>query len=255
MPMLKRNNYPVLAPSKIPASGGNYRELQGHPGHTTNITEITDADEIIQQYRNFAILVKTARFDGVEILAQGGYLLHNFLLVRSNQRKDKYGGSTENRCRFVLEIVDAVVDIWGPGAVGIKLCPSDDLSDTASPYAETSATYTYLIRQLVARGIGYISLSRRGCELEQNTKDSYLGGYASLRPVGVELPPGYEPLREFGPMIKFAGSKTSLMVNHEYTVEEAERLIREGKIDLVAFGRPFICNPVSLLFFCAVEWN
>lgn len=66
----------------------------------------------------------------------------------------------------------------------------------------------------------------------------------SVRPADKALETGYEPLNEFGPLIKFAGSKTALMVNEEYTSDEAERLVEEGKIDLIAFGRPFICNPV-----------
>jgi 2,4-dienoyl-CoA reductase-like NADH-dependent reductase (Old Yellow Enzyme family) len=165
------------------------------------------------------------------------------LRSRSNQRIDKYGGSVENRCRFLLEVVDAIVGVWGPNAVGIKICPTDDMADTASPYAEVSEAYTYLIRQLVARELGFINLSRRGCNLGRS-QDNFFDAHATARPAGTELPPGYEPLHEFGPMIKFPGSKTSLMVNHEYTVEEAERLLQEGKIDLVTFGRPFIYNPV-----------
>lgn len=115
--------------------------------------------------------------------------------------------------------------------MGIKISPVDDMGDTASPYEETSATYAYLIDQCVARNLGYIALSRRG----YNTRN---------RPAGTKLPTGYDPLNEFGPMIKFPGSRTRLMVNFEYTVGEAERLLKEGKIDLVAFGHPFIYNPV-----------
>ncbi|KAF2655995.1 FMN-linked oxidoreductase [Lophiostoma macrostomum CBS 122681] len=230
MSMLKENNYPVLAPSNIPASGDRYRLLEGHPGHSKNITEITNPEEIIDQYRNTASLAQTAGFDGVEVLAQGGYLLHTFLLKRSNQRTDKYGGSAENRCRFVLDVIDAIIEIWGAGKVGIKISPVDEYHDTASPYHEISQTYSYLISQLVARELGFITLSRRGYDTEP-------------RPTGTELPPDYEPLQEFGDMIKFPGSKTSLIVNYEYSVEEAERLIRSDKIDLVQIGRPFISNP------------
>lgn len=107
------------------------------------------------------------------------------------------------------------------------------MNDTASPYVEISPTYTYLIAELVKRKVGYINLSRRGC------------GGGVIRPSGTELPLGYEPLQEFGPMIKFDGSKTRLMVNEGYTVEDTERLMEDGKIDLVGFGRPFIFNPVG----------
>ncbi|KAH7112103.1 hypothetical protein B0J11DRAFT_542664 [Dendryphion nanum] len=233
MPLLKENNYPVLAPSNIPSNSGKYRNIDGEPGHSRNITEISDPEEIIGQYRNSATLAKKAGFDGIEILAQGDFLLHNFLLSRSNQRTDKYGGSAKNRCRFVLEVIDAIVEFWSPSVVGIKICPSDNLGDTASPYAEVSETYTYLIKQVVSQELGFIDLSRRGYVLEPG----------QVRLNGTELPRDYEPLHEFGPMIKFPGSKTSLMANHEYTVEEAEKLVQEAKIDMVAFGRPFIYNP------------
>jgi 2,4-dienoyl-CoA reductase-like NADH-dependent reductase (Old Yellow Enzyme family) len=84
----------------------------------------------------------------------------------------------------------------------------------------------------VARELGFVTLSRRGHDTVP-------------RLAGTELPPGYEPLHEFGGMIKFPGSKTKLVVNYEYTIEEAEQLIRSDKIDLVQLGRPFIPNPVS----------
>jgi 2,4-dienoyl-CoA reductase-like NADH-dependent reductase (Old Yellow Enzyme family) len=143
----------------------------------------------------------------------------------------------------VLDVVDAVVDVWGPGAVGIKLCPCDDVSDIAAPYHEISETYSYLIQQLVARELGFIELMRRGCNLG-NDNDGFSD--STPRPVGTELPLGYEPLDEFGPLIKYPGSKTMLMVNYGYTVEEAESLVKQGRIDLVSFGRPFIYNPVCL---------
>lgn len=95
----------------------------------------------------------------------------------------------------------------------------------------------------MARNLGYINLSRRGCDIGRS-QDEFFTAYAQPRPKGTELPPGYDPLVEFGPQIKFPGSKTRLMVNHEYTVEEAEALKKEGKIDIVCFGRPFIYNPV-----------
>ena len=132
-------------------------------------------------------------------------------------------------------MVDDIVAIWGAAAVGIKICPTDTLNDTASPYSEISETYTFLIAELVKRGVGYMNLSRRGC------------GEGVTRPAGTELPVGYEPLQEFGPMIKCTGSTTKLMVNEGYTVAEAEELVKHGRIDMVCFGRPFMWNPVSAL--------
>ncbi|KAK5400808.1 hypothetical protein LTR06_011229 [Exophiala xenobiotica] len=240
MPLLKQSGYPVLAPSPVPAKGGKFRTLEGQPGHTKNIMEIKNPKEIVEQFRTSVKLAKQASFDGIELLSQGGYLLHNFLCSHANLRLDEYGGSVENRCRFPLEVLDAIIEVWGSRLVGIKICPTDDYNDSATSYQEAQETYTYYIKQLMLRNLGYINLSRRGCDVGRE-QDDYFKAYP--RPEGKELPEKYEPLQEFGGMIKFPGSTTLLMVNHEYTVDEADTLVKTGKIDLISFGRPFIYNP------------
>lgn len=105
-------------------------------------------------------------------------------------------------------------------------------------YAELTETYDYLIPQLVQRRLAFINISRRDCYSGQ-------GQGIHSRPEGFELPENWEPIQQFGRLVKYPGSETMLMVNHEYTVEEAETLLNEGKIDLVTFGRPFIYNPVG----------
>ena len=241
-PMLKETGYPVLAPSAIQAKAGKYRFLEGIPGHTANITPMTSAHiaEVIQQYRNSCELAEEAGFDGVEIIAQGGYLIHNFLCTRSNNRTDAYGGSAENRCRFALEVVDAIATVFPMEHIGIKIAPADNVSDIACSYDEFSETYTYLVNELVKRRIGFVNLSRRGCAAGEANDDF---SDSTVRPEGMELPEHYEPLHQLGPLVKFEGSKTKLMVNYGYTVDEAEELVQQGKIDLITFGRPFIHNP------------
>jgi 2,4-dienoyl-CoA reductase-like NADH-dependent reductase (Old Yellow Enzyme family) len=150
----------------------------------------------------------------------------------------------------VLEVVDAILEVWDPCAVGIKICPTDDFGDMAISYSELSQTYKYLIPQLVARGLGFVNLSRRGTEVKSANGTDF--EITSTRPAGTELPADYDPLNEFGPLVKFQGSRTALMVNHEYTVEEAEVLLKGDKIDLIGFGRPFIHNPVSSTCFSLI---
>jgi hypothetical protein len=109
-------------------------------------------------------------------------------------------------------------------------------------HREMTEIYTYLIEQAVARGMGYVNMSRRGVDLGRGG-ERYVP--LPVRPANKILKPGYEPLDDFGPLVKSPGSKTALMVNEEYAVGEAENLIEGGKVDMVSFGRPFICNPVS----------
>lgn len=117
------------------------------------------------------------------------------------------------------------------------------MGDTMITHQEMTEVYTYLIEQVVARELGYVNLSRRGVDLGRNGER-----YVPLpaRPTDRVLKPGYEPMVEFGPLTKCTGSKTALMANEEYTVGEAEKLVECGQLDMISFGRPFICNPVSL---------
>ncbi|CAG8051265.1 unnamed protein product [Penicillium olsonii] len=222
--------------------GGKILFQPWHPGgYTENITEIKDPKAIIEQFRQSVVLAKEAGFDGIELLSQGGYLLHNFLCSHSNLRTDEYGGSVENRCRFPLEVLDAIISVWGPRAVGIKICPSDDYNDTMVSYEELSETYNYFIQALMTRNLGFINLSRRGYDVGRNQDEFFV---SKPRPAQYALPPNYEPLKQFGHMIKYPGSTTALMVNHEYTFQEADHLVKSGLIDMPQFARPFIYNPV-----------
>ncbi|KAI5299086.1 hypothetical protein KEM56_003536 [Ascosphaera pollenicola] len=230
MPLLKTTGYPVYSSSPIPAPGGKYRMLEGLPGHTANVTQLKDPGLVVEQFRHSVALAKDAGFDGVELLAQG----------HANKRTDKYGGSVENRCRFALEVVDAIISVWGPRRTGIKICPADVHNASTVTYQEATDIYSYLIPRLVARKLCYINVSRRGCNLGKEG-DHHI--QANPRPKGYDLPEGYEPIKQFGHLIKYPGSETSLMVNHMYTPAEADELVKNGKIDIVCFGRPFIHNP------------
>jgi len=128
--------------------------------------------------------------------------------------------------------------------VGIKICPSDDYNDSAVSYKEITETYMYLIKELRKRDLAFINLSRRGCDVGRNQDDYFK---SNPRPEGTLLPPNYEPMKQFASLIKHPGSKTMLMVNHEYTVAEADELVKSDQIDLITFARPFIYNPVCFI--------
>jgi len=158
-----------------------------------------------------------AGFDGVELHAANGYLLEQFLSPVSNTRTDKYGGSIENRCRFVLEVAAAVVEAIGKEKTGIRLSPYGVASDMPH-YPEIDETYTYLAEELNKLGLVYLHL----------VDHSAMGA--------PEVP------SEIKGIIR-TRFKNALILSGGYDKERAEADIESGRADLIAFGRPFINNP------------
>ena len=167
--------------------------------------------------------VKSAGFDGVEIHAANGYLLEQFMKSSTNQRHDDYGGSIENRTRFTLEVVRAVVDAAGHDRVGIRISPvtpANDIFDDAP-----QALYEHLVRQLAPLGLAYVHV------IEGST-----GG-----PREVEGSPfNYQALKA---AYRQAGGHGAWMVNNGYSPDMAEQAVASGYADLVAFGKAFISMP------------
>lgn len=208
-------------------------------GHTKNVRAIENPNNVIETYRRSAILAQKAGFDGVELLCQGGFLPHQFLSSRSNERTDAYGGSVANRCRFAFELVKMFGDVFGSVEnIIAKIAPCDVLNDSVVAFEEMVETYTQLIDGLVHLGIGIICISRRGGN--HATRDGVFE-----RPKEFPLPEGYDPVLEFGPLVQKSGGRTLIMAGQDYSVDEAEQVVKEGKADLVQLGRPFIWNPVS----------
>ncbi len=166
--------------------------------------------------------VHTAGFDGVEIHAANGYLLDQFLKAGSNQRRDDFGGSVENRARLVLEVVRAVTDAVGAGKVGIRLSPVTPANDAFDP--DPQPLFDYLVRELAAYKLAYVHV------IEGAT-----GGPRVLP----ERPFDYTGLRR---AYRAAAGKGAWMVNNSLDKALAHEAVTSGA-DLVAFGRPFIANP------------
>lgn len=158
-----------------------------------------------------------AGFDGVELHSANGYLLEQFLSPVSNIRSDNYGGSIENRCRFVLEVASAVADAIGKGKTGIRLSPYGVASDMPH-YPEIDATYNYLTEQLNQLGIAYI----------------HVVDHSAMGAPEVPL--------ELKKLIR-KNFKNTIILSGGYEKERAESDLQSGLGDLVAFGRPFINNP------------
>ena len=187
------------------------------PHEVPRVLETSEIPRVVADYANAARRAKDAGFDGVEIHGANGYLIDNFLQSKTNQRTDQYGGSVENRYRFLKEIVEAIVAIWPANRVGVRLSPNGVFNDMGSPdYREQ---FTYVASQLDSYGLSYLHIM-----------DGLAFGFHNLG----------EPMTLSDFRKVFHGP---LIGNCGYTQEMAEQAIAEGHADLIAFGRPFISNP------------
>lgn len=202
-----------VAPSAIAAIGEIATPSGARPFPVPRALEEEEIAGLIAQFRNAIVNAHAAGFDGVELHAANGFLIDQFLRDGANQRSGTYGGSIENRTRFLLEIVDHAINIFGPDGVGVRLSPhatQDGLTDS-----DPAALYAYTAAVLNQRGIAYLHL------IEPDTT-----------PENIKLAP---LLRETfkGPFI-LAG---------EFTRETATAAIASGRADFIAFGRLYIANP------------
>lgn len=208
----------VIAPSAIAATGEMYTDAEGmKPNATPQAMTSADIKSTIEEFAQAAKNAVAAEFDGIELHAANGYLLEQFIRPNSNVRTDEYGGSIENRARFVLEVVDAAIAAIGKDKVGIRLSPFGVFNDMPD-YPAMASDYTYLAQQLNARGLVYVHLvdhSPMGApEVPQSIKET-------IR-------------REF---------KGCLILSGGYDAERAESDLAAQKCDLIAVGRPFLANP------------
>jgi len=217
-----------VAPSAITAKAKTVLLIEGKAQFVeTSAPRALDASElpgIVQDYRHAARNAITAGFDGVEVHAANGYLIDQFLRSGSNQRSDAYGGSIDNRARFLQEVMQAVVAEIGGDRTGIRLSPvtpANDASDDAP-----QPLFTHVVKALAPLGLAFVHV------IEGSTggpRDHQQG----LAPFD------YAALRQ---AYRQAGGQGAWMVNNGYDLPLAQQALAEGA-DLVAFGRPFIANP------------
>lgn len=199
-----------VAPSAIASEGQIFTPTGLQDFETPRALEITEIPEIVDDFRRAAISAKEAGFDGVEIHAANGYLIDQFLRDGTNKRADAYGGSIANRCRFMMEVVEAVAPVFGADHTGIRLSPvfaTYSMSDS-----DPAATFGHAAKLLGACGLAYLHVIQMGEEGFD---------YAALR-------------RSFG---------GTYIANGGYGADSAEQAIASGEADFVSFGTPFIANP------------
>lgn len=213
-PDLNNGKVPV-SPSALPILGEEVYTPNGKQSYTT--PRSLDVNEIKAIVEGFAIATQNAKlagFDGVEVHAANGYLIDQFLRDGSNQRQDNYGGSIENRARFLFEVLTAVSNAWSSDHVGLRISPLNSFNDMrdSDPIALTS----WLGKALNAFNLAYLHVMR---------SDFY----------GKQSGDVITPLRQY-----YHGT---LMSNMGYTPEEAQQAITAGQVDAVAFGTAYIANP------------
>ncbi len=219
-PSMQEHGQLPVAPTAIAAEGFAQTYDGPQPLVVPRALETEEVPDIVEQFRQASINALDAGFDGVEIHSANGYLLDQFLHDGSNQRTDKYGGSIQNRARLLLEVVDAVVGIWGAGRVGVRLSPSGTYKNMHD--SNPLALYTYVASRLNEMNIAYIHIVEPRVNGSQDIDGDPQGvSSKELRPY-------------FANAIISAGG---------YTRQLALDAIEDGTVNLIAFGRLFISNP------------
>lgn len=213
-PDLNEGRVPV-APSELAIQGEEVYTPKGKQGYT--MPKALTRDEIAEIVEGFALATRNADlagFDGVEVHGANGYLIDQFLRDGSNHRDDEYGGSLENRSRFLREVLTAVCDTWSADRVGLRLSPLNSFNDMqdANPLALTQ----HLAQLLNDYRLAYVHLMRSDFYGKQS------GDVISI-------------MREH--------YKGVLIANMGYTVEEAQQAVKSGLVDAIAFGTAYIANP------------
>lgn len=219
-PLLQPGNVDPVAPSAIQAQGDAYAQTGPVAFGMPRALELGEIPDIVQSFRLGAELAKEAGFDGVEIHGANGYLPDQFLQDGTNKRSDAYGGPIENRARFLLEITQAAISVWGQGRVGVRLSPSSSYGSMHD--SNPKATFGYVAKQLDSLGLAYLHVVEPRIKGNETIDED-------AEPVAV---PYLRTLFK-GPIIAAGG----------FHSENADALLSRGDADMVAFGRAFIANP------------
>lgn len=211
------NGHRVVAPSAVAIDGEAHTTSGKQPYPVPHALTVDEVHATVDDFVAAARRAVAAGIDGVEIHGANGYLLHEFLSPTSNRRDDEYGGSVENRIRFVVEVVTAVAEAVGAGRVGLRISPEHNIQDAYETDREdTLAVYGALVDRLRPLGMAYLSVLHK-------------------EPAG-DL--AQELRRRFGGRVIANSGFAS-----PTTRDEAVRLIEGAHADAVAVGRALIANP------------
>jgi N-ethylmaleimide reductase len=218
-PSLQPEGAQPVAPSAIKPEG----EAMTYEGPTQFVTpralKTEEIAGIVDQFRQGAANALAANFDGVEIHGANGYLLDQFLRDGTNQRTDQYGGTIENRARFLFEVTKEVVNVLGQGRVGVRISPGNPFNDIYD--SDSDAIFSHVAEALNLFPLAHLHV----VEMDLASPADFCG---ALNPITEKLRRIY---------------KGTYMTNGGYDRDRAERVLEAGKADLVSFGRLFLANP------------
>ncbi|WOD09046.1 alkene reductase [Marinomonas sp. GJ51-6] len=212
-PLLNGGKEPV-APSAIAIEDETHTPEGKKPYTVPRALTVSEIKAIVGDFRQAAVNAKEAGFDGVEIHGANGYLIDQFLRDSANQRTDEYGGSFENRARFLREVIEAVTEVMGSGRVGLRLSPLNSFQSMKD--SDPVGLIRYLADMLNRYDLAYLHLMRA---------DFFGLQQADVVPVAREVYKGH------------------LMVNMGYSPEEAHQVLENKQADSVAFGTSILANP------------
>ena len=213
-PLLNGGQQPVSA-SALAIQGDEVHTPEGKkPYVVPRALEDSELPGIVAGFRQAAVNAKAAGFDGVEVHGANGYLLDQFLRDGTNKRTGPYGGSVENRARLLLEVIEAVCDVWGNDRVGVRISPLNSYNDIRD--SDPVGLATWLAQRLNDFNLAYLHLMR--------------GDFFGQQHGDVVT-----PVR--------AAYKGILVGNMGYSAQQATQAIESGKLDAVAFGTGFLANP------------
>lgn len=217
--VLNPNNEPIVAPSAIPIPG---KKMNGKSYEVPRALETEEVKELVRTYRQAALNAIEAGFDGIEVHNANGYLLDQFLNSSTNKRTDEYGGSIENRCRFSLEVLEAIVDAIGADRTAVRFSPAGGVQGMMDE--SPLKTWGYLTSEIQRKHpeLAYLHFIEARSDFQSDKR--------------VNTVDTLSPYREIwkGPFITAGGFSTAL--EHAVT-------LAENTGNLIAFGRAFIANP------------
>jgi N-ethylmaleimide reductase len=209
-PSMLPNNAQPIAPSAIKAAGQSWTGAGMEDFVTPRELTTDEVTGVIAEYRLATRRAIEAGFDGVELHTASGYLPEQFLSSGTNQRKDKYGGSVENRARFVLDTLKEMIAEAGADRVGIKISPEMNFNDISD--ANPQETYTYLVGQLAPLNLAYLHVALFGAKTDY---------HALLRPL----------------------FKGTYLMGSGLDKAKAEQVLESNQADATVFGGAFLANP------------